>query len=211
MQASVPILLIAGAAGVWLGAVLLVLRLFGISIWCRKSRFAWSSALKHGSPISRKVNRVRGAGRSIDVLLKRATHMFSFFNRSQRTDKIRQALVDAGFSDGADPTKLAVLVTQGQYSGRPVQYFRAFDPHTQDILLASGHVEGKGVVVVNRQLVPEEGPTPARTLALRADHTDDENVVFWDEDRSQLSTATLSARAVIWQRGGSTAIQDVSP
>jgi hypothetical protein len=32
MRASVPILVIAGAAGVWLGLVLLVLRLFGIYI-----------------------------------------------------------------------------------------------------------------------------------------------------------------------------------
>jgi hypothetical protein len=77
-------------------------------------------------------------------------HMFKFFNRSQRDNAIiRQALVAAGLSAAGDPARVAVLERQGNYSGRPVNYFRAFEAGHEDLLLGSGHVEREGKVVVN--------------------------------------------------------------
>jgi len=82
--------------------------------------------------------------------------MFNFFNRSERHyPTIRQALVQAGLPAAGDPTRVAVLEKHGQYAGRRVNFFSAFEPGHQDLLLGSGHVESEGLVVVNSRPVPE--------------------------------------------------------
>jgi hypothetical protein len=137
--------------------------------------------------------------------------MFNFFNRSRpRYPTIRQALVQAGLSTADDPTRVAVLEKHGQFSGRRVNFFRAFEPGHQDLLLGSGHVEHEGLVVVNRQSEPE-GAAPAREPANRATHADDERLVFWDAAAARSSEAILSAPAATWQRARSTSIASVSP
>jgi hypothetical protein len=80
-------------------------------------------------------------------------HMFKFLSRSsdRRSASIRQALVKAGLSAAADPAKVTVVERKGNYSGRPVRYFRAFEPEHEELLLRSGFVEREGGVVVNRQ------------------------------------------------------------
>src|SRR3954468_7959292 len=106
--------------------------------------------------------------------------MFNFFSRSQRQyPTIRQALVQAGLSAAGDPNRVAVLEKHGQYSGRRVNFFRAFEPGHQDLLLRTGHVEREGMVVVDSRPAAE-GAAPARELASRATHADDERLVFWD-------------------------------
>jgi hypothetical protein len=80
-------------------------------------------------------------------------HMFNFLSRSseRRSASIRQALVNAGLSAAADPARVSVVEKKGNYSGRPVKYFRAFEPGHEELLLRSGFVEREGGVVVNRQ------------------------------------------------------------
>jgi hypothetical protein len=80
-------------------------------------------------------------------------HMFNFLSRSseRRSASIRQALVNAGLSAAADPARVTVVEKKGNYSGRPVKYFRAFEPGHEELLLRSGFVEREGGVVVNRQ------------------------------------------------------------
>ncbi len=136
--------------------------------------------------------------------------MFNFFNRSQRRyPTIRQALVQAGLSAAGDPTRVAVLAKHGQYAGRRVNFFHAFEPGHQDLLLGSGHVEREGVVVVNSR--PEtEVTAPAREPANRADHVDDERLVFWDAVAARSSEATLSAPAATWLHAQSTSIPTTS-
>jgi hypothetical protein len=130
--------------------------------------------------------------------------MFNFFNRSQRRyPTIRQALVQAGLSAAEDPTRVTILEKHGQYSGRRVNFFRAFEPGHQDVLLGSGHVEHEGMVVVDNRPEPE-GAAPAREPANRATHADDERLVFWDADAARSSEATLSAPAATWQHARST-------
>jgi len=132
--------------------------------------------------------------------------MFNIFNRSpRRYPTIRQALVQSGLSAAGDPAQVAVLEKHGNYVGRPVNFFRAFEPRHQDVLLASGHVEREGMVVVNYQPRPD-GAVPTRVPANRAVHTDDDKLVFWDEDAAAASEATLSAMVVNWQRGRSTPV-----
>jgi len=77
--------------------------------------------------------------------------MFKFLSRSseRRSTSIRQALVKAGLSTAADPARVTVVETKGNYSGRPVKYFRAFEPGHEELLLRSGFVEREGGVVVN--------------------------------------------------------------
>ena len=123
--------------------------------------------------------------------------MFSFFNRPQpRYPSIRQALVATGLS-ADDRGLVAVSEKHGQYAGRRVNFFRAFDPERRDVVLRSGHVEGDGMVVVDSRPEPE-GATPFRQPANRADHTDDERLVFWNADAARSSVATLSAPAATW-------------
>jgi hypothetical protein len=137
--------------------------------------------------------------------------MFNLFNRAQRRyPTIREALVQSGLSDAGDPNRVAVQEKHGQYSGRRVNFFRAFQPGHQDLLLGSGHVEREGLVVVDSR--PErEGAALVRQPANRATHTDDERLVFWDGDAARLSEATLSAPAATWQQARSTSILSVSP
>jgi hypothetical protein len=137
--------------------------------------------------------------------------MFNFFNRSQRRyPSIRQALVQGGLSAAGDPNRVAVLEKHGQYAGRRVNFFRAFEPGHQDVLLGSGHVEREGMVVVNTRALPE-GPTPARQPANRATHADDERFVFWDPEAARLSLATLSASGATWLHARSTSVSTISP
>ena len=124
--------------------------------------------------------------------------MFNIFNRSQlRYPTIRQALVAKGLSAASDGAQVAVLEKQGQYAGRPVNFFRAYAPEHQDVALASGHVERDGMVVVYSRL-DADGAAPARAPANRADHADDERLVFWDAAAARLSEAALSAPAETW-------------
>jgi hypothetical protein len=134
--------------------------------------------------------------------------MFKLFNRSQRRryPTIREALVQSGLSAAADPNRITVLEKHGQYSGRRVNFFRAFEPGHQDVLLRTGHVEPEGLVVVDSRPEPE-GAAPARELANRATHADDERLVFWDADNARSSEATLSAPAATWQQARSTSSQ----
>jgi hypothetical protein len=131
--------------------------------------------------------------------------MFNFFNRPQlRYPTIRQALVEAGLSAAGDSARIAVLEKHGQYAGRRVNFFRAFEAGHQDLLLRSGHVEPEGNVIVDSVSEPE-GATPVRERANRADHADDEHLVFWDADAAQMSEATLSAPAATWLHARSAA------
>jgi hypothetical protein len=79
--------------------------------------------------------------------------MFKFFSRNsdRRSARIRSALVTAGLSSAADPAKVRVVERKGNYAGRPVRYFRAFEPGHEELLLRTGFVEREGRVVVNRQ------------------------------------------------------------
>jgi hypothetical protein len=130
--------------------------------------------------------------------------MFKFFNRPQlRYPTIRQALVEAGLSAAGDAARISVLEKHGQYAGRPVNFFHAFEPGHQDLLLRSGHVEREGKVIVDSVSRPE-GATPLRERANRVDHTDDEHLVFWDPGAARISEATLSAPAATWLHARST-------
>jgi hypothetical protein len=120
--------------------------------------------------------------------------MFNFRNRSApRYLTIRQTLAKAGVASAADPARLTVLERMGSYSGRRVNFFRAFDPtgaarglkvHAfrdldahQDLVLGSGHVEHEGLVMLDGR--PEADRTaPAREPADRTAHTDDDRFVF---------------------------------
>lgn len=105
--------------------------------------------------------------------------MFNFFNSARaRHSTIRQALVNDGVSGAADPAALVVLENVGRYSGRRVRFFRAFEPGNEGVLVAEGHVEHEGTVVIVRRPVADGG-APARLLADRSTHTDDERLVFW--------------------------------
>jgi len=130
--------------------------------------------------------------------------MFNFFNRPQlRYPTIRQALVAAGLSTADDSARIAVLEKHGQYAGRRVNFFRAFEPGHQDLLLGSGHVEPDGMVIVDMRSEPD-GATPVRQPANRTHHADDEHLVFWDANAARISEATLSAPAATWLHARST-------
>ena len=136
--------------------------------------------------------------------------MFGFLNRPQRPyPTIRQALVLSGLPEAADPTRVALFEKHGNYAGRRVNFFQAFEPGHQDLLLGSGHVEHEGVVVVDNQPT-QEGAVPVREPANRATHTDDERLVFWDAGQARRSEATLSAPAAAWQQARSTSIPGVT-
>src|SRR5690242_5921782 len=130
--------------------------------------------------------------------------MFKFFNRPQlRYPTIRQALVEAGWAAAGDAARIAFVEKHGQYAGRQVNFFRAFEPGHEDRLLGSGHVEREGMVIVDRRSEPE-GPTPVREPANSADHVDDEHLIFWDADAAKSSVARLSAPAATWLHARST-------
>jgi hypothetical protein len=124
--------------------------------------------------------------------------MFSFRARSAgRHATIREALVQSGLAKAGDFTRVALLENHGQYAGRRVTFFRAFEPGHQDLLLGSGHVEPDGLVVVNNVRAAQEN-APAREPADRAHHADDERLVFWDAAVARSSEATLSGPAATW-------------
>jgi hypothetical protein len=111
------------------------------------------------------------------------------------TVAIRQALVHGGLPPGMDPATLAVIDRRGWYAGRGVHYFRVFDPIRAaeraievrrfadldphpDLVVASGHVEQQGAVVLTRRDTAPSVPAAARERADRATHGDDEKYVF---------------------------------
>jgi hypothetical protein len=131
--------------------------------------------------------------------------MLNLFNRSQpRYPTIRQTLVETGLAAAGDPARVAVRENHGQYAGRHVNFFRAFEPEHKDVVLASGHVEREGLVVVDSRSEPE-GVTLVREPANRADHADDERLVFWDAAAARAAEATLSAPAATWLHARSAA------
>jgi hypothetical protein len=94
-----------------------------------------------------------------------------------------------------DPAMLSVVQQRGSYAGRRVTYFRVFDPARNaeqavvirqytdldacpELVVASGHIEQDGAVVLATR---ESTSTPVRTQRLGADrsaHADDEAIVF---------------------------------
>ena len=130
--------------------------------------------------------------------------MFNFLNQSQpRFPTIRQALVEAGLSAAGDPSLVAVVEKHGQYAGRRVNFFRAFKPGQQDLLLGSGHVEREGLVVLNSRPQPE-GPPPTRQPADRTTHANYERLIFWDAGAAQSSASAMSGPAATWLHARST-------
>jgi hypothetical protein len=124
--------------------------------------------------------------------------MFNLFGKSPRYPTIREALVQAGLTAALDAAQITLLETRGVYSGRKVNFFRAFEAAHRDVLVVSGHVEHEGAVVVDTWPAPER-QVPSRTTADRAAHADDERLVFWNADRARSSEATLSAPAATWK------------
>jgi hypothetical protein len=147
--------------------------------------------------------------------------MFNFLYRSApRYPTIRQTLVNAGLLSATDPDALTVLERHGCYSGRRVNFFRAFNPtHAtacaipvrafadldahRELVLRSGHVEHEGIVVLDSQ--PEQDhAAPIREPADRAAHADDQRFVFWDAEVARSSGVTLSEPAAVWLQAQST-------
>jgi len=141
--------------------------------------------------------------------------MFDFLHRSApHYPTIREALTQSGLESASDNVGLTVLERHGSYSGRRVNFFRAYSPvnasqhavqvHAfgdldshQDLVLGSGFVESDGQVVVNP--LPEQvRVTPVREPADRTAHTDDERFVFWDAERSHAAEGPLSEPAAVW-------------
>jgi hypothetical protein len=125
--------------------------------------------------------------------------MLNFVNRSAaRYTRIRAALVQSGLAHAGDFTRVALHQKHGQYAGRRVTFFRAFEPGHRELLVGSGHVEPEGLVVVDNLRPPPEGAPPTRQPANRAKHMDDEQLVFWDAAAARSSEATLSGPAATW-------------
>ena len=124
--------------------------------------------------------------------------MLRFFRRSEPSHPgrlVTQALVGSGLPAELDPARLSVVQQRGSYSGRRVTYFRVFDPTRNaeravvirqytdldscpELVVASGHIEQDGAVVLATR---ESTSTPVRTERLGADrsaHADDEAIVF---------------------------------
>ena len=121
--------------------------------------------------------------------------MFNVFSRARTRDQsIPPALAQAGLPAATDLVRVGLVRKPGPYSGRPVDFFYVFDPVYKDVLLASGHVEQDGAVVINGWPKPAENG-PVRVPANRAEHADDERLVFLDANTSQVSEVGLSAPA----------------
>jgi hypothetical protein len=103
---------------------------------------------------------------------RRALTLFDFLKRSGEpvaiTPALAEALVSSGLPDGTDSATLRMLQKRGGYSGRPVRYFRVFDParaaeqdlkprtfadldNHPDLVVGSGHLERNGAVMLNRR------------------------------------------------------------
>jgi hypothetical protein len=125
--------------------------------------------------------------------------MFNVFRQSRPhrpTPAIVRALLSGGLPPGMEPSTLSLVEQHGSYSGRRVNYFRAFDPIRvgergltirnfadldahPDLVLGSGHVEADGTVVRSMHRDSQiTAATPARREADRSAHPDDEQVVF---------------------------------
>jgi hypothetical protein len=108
---------------------------------------------------------------------------------------IRTALVNDGLSPDVDPNALRLVQNQGSYSGRRVNFFRVFDtgramargihPRSYadldaypDLVIAAGHTEHGGAVALSPRAKTEATQAPARELADRRNHADDDGVVF---------------------------------
>jgi hypothetical protein len=124
--------------------------------------------------------------------------MFSFLRKSQPgrpTVAITSALASDGLAPGMDPATLEVVQQRGSYSGRQVSNFRVFDPVRAsersikvrnfsdldthpELVLGAGHVERDGAVVMIKRAAAWASTSPSRSQASRADHADDERVVF---------------------------------
>ena len=125
---------------------------------------------------------------------------------------LRGALEAEGLPPGTDVSALGVVESRGTFAGRKVTYFRVFDPRLAagravdvfsrftyqdlgahlDLVLRTGHVERDGRIVLSplphATVMAAPGPSPdghvpAREPADRADHVDDERVVFPGEGR----------------------------
>jgi hypothetical protein len=148
--------------------------------------------------------------------------MFNILHRSAaRYPTIRQTLLSAGLLATTDTDALTVLEKRGSYSGRRVNFFRAFNPaHAtaaairvrafadldahQELILGSGHVEREGMVVLNSP--PKQSHAVLiRQPADRAAHTDDQRLVFWDAELARSSGLTLSEPAAVWLQAESAA------
>lgn len=125
--------------------------------------------------------------------------MFNIFNRAPHYPTIREALVQGGLAAAVDPARITLLETRGVFSGRKVNFFRAFEAAQRDVLLVSGHVEHDGMVVVDTWPGPQR-EVPQRTSADRGAHADDERLVFWDAAAARSSEASLSAPAATWKQ-----------
>jgi hypothetical protein len=125
--------------------------------------------------------------------------MFDFLRKSQPKQPIAAisaALGSNGLPPGMDPATLVVLQRRGSYSSRKVNYFRVYDPVRAgerrvvvqafsdldghpDLVLISGHMEQDGTVALTRRETNlQAAATPARSQATRANHADDEQIVF---------------------------------
>jgi hypothetical protein len=145
--------------------------------------------------------------------------MFSFNRKTsspQPPQTLQQALTQQGLPG------LRVLLTRGSYAGRSVRFFRAFNPigaaHIQtfkdldahpELVLGSGHIENDGVFALAERVSSSVAPTPARELADRALHADDERLVFWNAEASRVSAVHLSEASATWHQARST--QAVEP
>jgi hypothetical protein len=130
--------------------------------------------------------------------------MLNFLHRSgSRYPTIREALVQSGVPGATNPATITVVETDGLFSGRHVNFFRAFAPAHKEVLLGSGHVEKGGLVVVDARSAVDS-LTPAREPADRAGHKDDERLVFWDAEGARVAEAALSAPAATWLQAKST-------
>lgn len=124
--------------------------------------------------------------------------MFGFFRGSgahRPSDRVRQALAQAGRAPGVPADAIEVLEMGGTYSGRQVTYFRAFDRASvtqrgvkirgfadldahPDLVLGAGHVEKDGAVVLTGAPGASATLPQTRERADRAGHADDERFVF---------------------------------
>ena len=125
--------------------------------------------------------------------------MFGLFQKSQThppSAMMARALASDGLPPGMDPSTLAVVQRNGSYVGRRVTYFRVFDPQrvaerglevrrfddldaSPDLVLATGHLENTGAVVLAKRNRPEVTSTAVmRDQADRSAHGEDEAIVF---------------------------------
>ena len=158
--------------------------------------------------------------------------MFSFFRKGASPTAslaIQQAVVKQGLPIGMSVNRLRVLSRQGNYAGRSVRYFLAFDADQAaqggvavrtfgdldarpDLVIGSGHVERDGVVALTpREPTSITAPSPSRASADRMGHADDAHLVFWDAEGSRSSAAHLSEAASTWQNARSTQATEPGP